>query len=426
MGFDAVAVGHVDLSAGPQFFQSLANSDFPWVSSNIYYDTGELAFSPYRIKKAGSLTVGIIGITGTNDRVGQLPGYRVGDWQEGLSKQLDSLTEECDLILLLSNLDNKQNKEVTSIFPQIDIVITGDKRRGNVPPKLSNNSLSTQVSNRGRYMGQLDIAWSPRGMWNDPSLPSISQLEKRVESYDKNTLRLKDKLKQATPSQAEYITKNLERIVRQKNAIEATISSRKKLEKTIITQNLPTNTFSYSVHKVVPTRQVPEVDELVAQIKSNIENHNKAKRKKALNPEEKAILQLDKIAGYKVCMECHEPQADFWEQTKHSRAFSTLEESGQSYNTDCLPCHVTTGFVDNNSSDDDKFLLLTLKEHRQTIGCESCHGPALLHSQSPDLISPQKTVPKKVCLPCHTVEMDRTFNFKEQVGHVACPPTPAN
>ncbi len=81
------------------------------------------------------------------------------------------------------------------------------------------------------------------------------------------------------------------------------------------------------------------------------------------------------------------------------------------YLTECAGCH-TTGY----SPQEKRFV-------EAGIGCEACHGPGLLHSESQDakhIVSAKNTSPERlemVCMACHTSGMDNSYTYSFPVGY---------
>ena len=46
-----------------------------------------------------------------------------------------------------------------------------------------------------------------------------------------------------------------------------------------------------------------------------------------------------KYSTAKACLDCHEPQAQFWQGTSHATAYATLIKSGEENNLSCVKCH---------------------------------------------------------------------------------------
>lgn len=417
MGYNAVAVSSTDLSAGKAFFQSTSNEGFPWISSNIFDSNGTLFFDPYVIKKIGLFSIALLGITGKGPR--ELPELTIGDWQTALAQYVQELKDKSDFILLLSNLPTRHNDKIVEQFPEIGLIFTADKRRGNVPPYLSGTTLITQSSNRGRYFGQLIVNLIAGGQWKNSQTLSSKQIAMKIAGLDLQIDRLKSTMNNSEATLRPKQDRRLQSLLQQK---AATI---KKMDQARLLQEEDNgslfNTYSYKSRKVTPASTTGAVPTIVGEIRSNINNHNQSRKQRALSAEESRLLQMEEIIGYTSCMKCHEDQTSFWKSTGHAHAFQTLETKGQSYNTDCLPCHVTSGRVNPQSHESEKSLLLSLQKERQIIGCEVCHGPARSHVSSPESILPTRRPDESICLPCHSSEMDNSFNYNDQLLNIACP-----
>ena len=51
------------------------------------------------------------------------------------------------------------------------------------------------------------------------------------------------------------------------------------------------------------------------------------------------FYQLDQIPTATTCIDCHDAQGTFWQQTPHSLAYITLYNSNKHHDMDCLKCH---------------------------------------------------------------------------------------
>ena len=182
MGYDAVAVSSSDLTAGMEFFTHSAEAGFPWLSANITDLSGKALFKASILKDIGKITVDVIGITGQ----GSLSDKRmvINDWKEPLRRHLQSLGPEVDMVVLLSNLSTDENSSIEKLFPEIDLIITADRKRGNLSPYISGNCLITQTQARGKYLGQISIEFNKSGRWYSDNRGKTVALEGRIGSID--------------------------------------------------------------------------------------------------------------------------------------------------------------------------------------------------------------------------------------------------
>lgn len=163
LGYDAVAVGADDLSAGLGFLLSMRDEGLNFVSANIYDDQGNYIFAPYQERVIGRLKLGLLGITGPRSQ--DSPQYRIGDPGEALKQLMPTLEKEFDLIVLLSTLPVHATTAFVEQFPAIRIGISADKTKGNFGPQKAGDSLIVQTANRGQYLGALSISYQDGGPW---------------------------------------------------------------------------------------------------------------------------------------------------------------------------------------------------------------------------------------------------------------------
>lgn len=167
MEYDAVGLSTRDLRAGRDFFSQQEIKQVPFVSSNILTKEHKPAFAPFLIKDTNSNKIAIIGLTGGKDK---LDDFIISDWRSALQKQLSVVSKRADFLLLLSSLTLEENRKLCEMFPEIDAIISTIISRGNITEIINNNTLLTQVSPKGKILGQLEITWSPTTLngWQKP------------------------------------------------------------------------------------------------------------------------------------------------------------------------------------------------------------------------------------------------------------------
>ena len=64
IGYDLAVFGNHEFNYGLSFLQkSVEESQFPWVSGNIYHEDGSSFTTPYVIKEIDGVVIGIVGVT---------------------------------------------------------------------------------------------------------------------------------------------------------------------------------------------------------------------------------------------------------------------------------------------------------------------------------------------------------------------------
>jgi Cytochrome c554 and c-prime len=363
MAVDAVAVGPHDLAGGLEFLKNDQFKSFPWLSANLVDKHGNPLFSAAKIIERGAMKIGIIGLTGSIAAAS--PEIIVADWRKVLPEHLERLAKECQLMVVLSSLNSEDNAELTRQFPQVHVLLTADKRQGNILPRVENNTLVTQTMSQGKYLGILNLDWTPGGSWSRDQGQQIS-FENRpsqlLSNFNGNFIPL--------------------------------------------SKNLPED---------------PPIAASIELIKQRISTHNQQSASVDKRQNAEGDQSFSGMAGFVRCRECHPLQAQFWSTTRHARAYATLQQQRQNFNLDCLPCHITKNPDRDKTASWSVESLLTLPATLQAVGCEACHGAGLAHADAPDTVKMNRKVKEQTCLACHTTERDPAFDYREKVLKVSCP-----
>lgn len=133
MSYDAMALGPKDLELGPEVLkQRIAESKFPVLSANVTLaQGGELLTQPYVIRPIGGHYVGIIGLTGRLEAEAALDTralYNVLPADDVLTKTVNEVAKQADIIVLLSTLGLEEDQRLSSLVPGIDVIIGGVTR----------------------------------------------------------------------------------------------------------------------------------------------------------------------------------------------------------------------------------------------------------------------------------------------------------
>ncbi len=131
------------------------------------------------------------------------------------------------------------------------------------------------------------------------------------------------------------------------------------------------------------------LDELGRRINDN--NREKFAGRKAPEPEPGQAG----FVGVGVCETCHDRAAQFWRQTRHSRAYQTLVNVEREFTLDCVGCHVTGYEMPGGSTVTDVAGL-------KNVQCENCHGPGSIHAKTRATQDIRRVPPRELCAQrCH-------------------------
>lgn len=157
---------HWDFAYGPtQFDKILANLNHPMLAINCYReDSGELAYSPYRVIERAGSRVGVIGIAATIvDKT--MPahfseGLRFTLGDKELPDHVERLrrVEQVDLIVVLSHLGFPQDAKLASQVSGIDAWLSGHTHNRLYEPFFVNECPIIQSGCHGSFVGKLELA----------------------------------------------------------------------------------------------------------------------------------------------------------------------------------------------------------------------------------------------------------------------------
>ena len=106
-------------------------------------------------------------------------------------------------------------------------------------------------------------------------------------------------------------------------------------------------------------------------------------------------------ASTAACGLCHGNQKMHFDTSVHAFAMATLQRKGRERDPYCLGCHATGFGVPGGTRN-----LQTAVTYFANVGCESCHGPSVVHVQKQTKATTRLQAPESVCRECHK---PRTF-----------------
>ena len=132
MGFDAGTIGNHDFDEGASAYaESLSATSFPIVSANIRFDNKSVQdrVRPYIIRDVAGVRIGIFGLSypETDEYATDLKGItidkNVSIIATGMVKELKD--QKADLVIALTHLGQKKDKELAESVDGIDLIIGG-------------------------------------------------------------------------------------------------------------------------------------------------------------------------------------------------------------------------------------------------------------------------------------------------------------
>lgn len=407
MGYEAVGISRMDLSGGISFLQHIADkTSFPWLSANLVDGAGRALFPPSAIIRKEQLDIGLIGLT-EEDANMAIPGdgdAKVLPWQECLPQLVEKLAGEVDLLILLSSEKPEVNKKIALAFPSIHILIQAGRGAHNVNPQPLNNTLICQTDKQGKYLGEMDITWTDSRTWqiNDSDRHEILKKEldrlnwqiKRLSAKGDPEVVFKDR-----PATLKAFRKIIERQTVLLEEIAATENNGTKQPQNATYENI--------FHGIwVNIADDPRIAGILAESKKRV---NALGREQGKSQPVRASIYY---SGSDKCIQCHGDEGRSWGATAHAKAYQTLVDKEQQYNSACLSCHMT------GHSPDDRVQAIAFPTLLRNVGCETCHGPGRKHVAAPEKWKLLVKPPPSLCLQCHVEEHDDGFDYGQDIMKV--------
>jgi len=180
MGYDAMAVGAMDLSLGIETFQALrSQAKFALVSANLLTADGKPLVDPYVVLERKGLRIGIIGLTEPDIELQQISPIILGqlssqDPAEALKRYLPELRSQVDVVVVLSRLGLERDATLAKEIPGIDVIIGGNSRTLMDQPQQVGSTIIVQQGDNGEWIGRTVIDYNDQGQINSATTEGAS------------------------------------------------------------------------------------------------------------------------------------------------------------------------------------------------------------------------------------------------------------
>jgi hypothetical protein len=413
MGYDVVNVGEKDLMMGFKFLSDVTQkATFSLVSANLVdRKTGKGVFKPYVIKDIAALKIGIFGLlddTFNSTLQERDPGLSILEPFSTLKALTASLRENCDLIVVLSQLGESKDRKLARENPQINLILGGGGESIRPVIERVNEVPIYRSEPRGGYLGLVNYSLVDT---RKPIKFLISserdEMEKRLERLISHSIQIKMEIAKSG-KQDEMKLKELKFLE----------SKQKELEKTL----LAFEDKNFYKHVAIPV-QLTLVDD--PKIIKKLETYRAESAKlykpivaglpeKELSEKEMTarIPKTSPLVGAISCKRCHEVNYRNWLKTKHAKASQTIAVSPKYTQEECLICH-STGY----GKIGEYATVADIPFYLKGVQCEACHGEGKGH---PEKGKVERKVTLGVCRNCHTKDQSPTFNYMAYLEKIGC------
>jgi hypothetical protein len=413
MGYDVVNVGEKDLMMGLKFLlDTIQKAKFQFVSANLVDKKNQKGvFKPYVIKEIAGLKIGILGLL--DDQFNTTlqekePGLIILEPLSTSKVFTKSLRENCDLIVVLSQLGESKDMKLAKENREIDLILGGGGEAKKAVVERINEIPIYRLEPRGGYLGRVDyFLVDTKKPIKFLILSERDDLEKRLERLITRSMQIKMEMAKSG--------KQDEMKVKELKFLE---SKQKELEKTL----LALEDKNFYKHTAIPVQLSVEDD---PKLMKDVENYRvesaKLYKPKVASlpdkelPEKEMIARIPKdspFVGAISCKRCHEVNYRNWLKTKHAKASQTIMASPKYTQEECLICHSTGyGKVGEYATVDE------IPFYLRGVQCESCHGEGKGH---PGKGSIERKVTLGICRNCHTKDQSPTFNYLAYLEKIGC------
>jgi hypothetical protein len=393
IGLAAWAPGFNDWAGGAEMLSTLAEKSGALVLAAGLEGKG---FTSRKIFEAGSLKVGVVGLSNPTGRLGGYPsGVKApGDVAAALTTEIAALKKEgAQLIVALAAMPRGEALHLADTDGLHMLVIgqASSEGHGNTeqpPAELIGTTLVVETANHAQSLSVVDVfvrgdgelrladagGVAKAGKVADLSR-RIRELQARINSWEKGG---KVDPKDVAARKADLAKLEKERVELEKEGEPPKGSF-----------------FRYRVQEVREALgEDADVKKGMLAYYKRVNVHNK-KAFADLVPL-KANEGEASFIGIEECTLCHAEAREVWDKTQHAKAYETLVKDFKEFNLECVGCHVT-GYGKRGGS------TVTHNSDLQDVQCEDCHGPGSLHAESPEdkTLIQLKPDPKSCVSRCH-------------------------
>ncbi|MFQ5812738.1 MAG: bifunctional metallophosphatase/5'-nucleotidase [Anaerolineae bacterium] len=167
LGYDALVLGGQDFRLGLDVLrQRMEEAEFPILSANaVISGTDRLFATPYVIKEIGDHKVAIIGLTNQEAASAAGGDIVVLDPLKTLKDVMVEVSEEADVVIVLSHLGTEVDFQMAGEVKGIDLIVGGHSRDVLDPPlwNEASGTVIAQAGYQGRWIGVVSLDVDSQG-----------------------------------------------------------------------------------------------------------------------------------------------------------------------------------------------------------------------------------------------------------------------
>lgn len=412
MGALAINVAEADLAEGAAHLRMLQQEGaVPLVSANVRPRTGGPEIARSFVRTLGGIKIGITGVATPELVARACPEVTVIEYVPSLRSEVKVLREAgAEVVVVLAHVGEAGAAELARMVPGVDIIIRAPGtpiEREPSAPKVLNEVLIVEAGSQGQRVGRIRLAFGPEAPPRPLRLDDAGAQarQRRVMAAKRaDALKVQIAAMREDPAQAEAV-KVLEGQVRRMVAATPEAAEAPPTQPHVRVDLLP---LTADIPPAAPMK------ELLVGYYQQLQKMNLSRGDTAKCAPKSA--EAPRFVGTAKCVECHEEAYAFWKQTKHAKAWATLQDDGKHFDLTCVGCHVV-GYEQPGG-----FCRLQDVAGFEDVGCENCHGPGSVHIEDQDSDSIQLATTPSTCKTyCHVPEHSDAFDYDTYLEKITGP-----
>lgn len=137
------------------------NNSFQVICCNIQKLDGQLPpwLTTSTIVERAGISIGFIAATANFANFYELLGWKTLEPIAAIQREVDSISDQCDVIVLMSHLGIRYDEQIADQCPQIDVILGSHTHHLFDPPIRRNRSLMCAAEKFGSYVGKVAITY---------------------------------------------------------------------------------------------------------------------------------------------------------------------------------------------------------------------------------------------------------------------------
>ncbi len=379
LGLDAFAPGPTELTVlGLEGLRAEAARGLPLVSASWVDEAGRPIFPEALVVEKEGIRLGVVGLSGSSDVVASRPA------QEALQAGLAALPGDLDLVLALSNLEERSF--LTVDFEGVDLVVSASGSAHDQPRRVGGR-LIVEPPARGRYLAlaSVRLASDRRPLVQQPQLERsyaglidlrrvVTRLEAAGEDSSPQRQRMADIEEQLVAADGRNM------VVLDQRALGSDLDGASPISERLAV---------YKEQRFQAAAVAIVVDD--------------------------GELEERYVSSGR-CADCHTRQMARWAGTEHAQALRVLRPRKGHQDPECLSCHSTGFGLPGGFAEPSEKKLKTWG----AVQCEMCHGPMGGHPSDARVQS--RLVDERTCRGCHDEANSPDFEYGNYLVRTVCPP----